>query len=108
MVCKMRFFVSSQNDNLPAIVALLNPTTMWWRYAVATLLATGGMIGMIYYVYHFQPQKIGCAPIPPAERIKKIAIFFGFCFNIALKGKSNFLSFAASEPMICDISEVIL
>jgi len=27
-----------------------------------------------------------------AERIKKNAIFFGFCFNIASKGKSNFLS----------------
>ena len=27
-----------------------------------------------------------------AERIKKIAIFFVFCFNIASNGKSNFLS----------------
>jgi len=27
-----------------------------------------------------------------ADRIKKIAIFFVFCFNIASKGKSNFLS----------------
>jgi len=26
-----------------------------------------------------------------AERIKIIAIFFGFCFNITSKGKSNFL-----------------
>jgi hypothetical protein len=36
-------------------------TTMWWGYSVATILAIGGMIGMIYYVYHFE---IGCVSLP--------------------------------------------